>query len=110
MNIVQLIIPLGAFAMIFGIVYIAITTHHRQKMAMIEAGMNPKDEDEGAGGKNLKNALLFILVPIGILVGRMMNEPFGLEKEESAIIFAFIFGGIAFGLNYLIQQRKLNNQ
>ena len=40
MNLTALLIPIALFAMVFGIVYIVITASHRQKIAMIEAGMS----------------------------------------------------------------------
>ncbi len=43
---VEIIIPLAAFAMIFGIVYLGVTSHHRKEIAMIEAGMNPNKKKE----------------------------------------------------------------
>ena len=106
---VDLIIPLGFFAMAFGIVYVSVKAHHNSKMAMIEAGLDPRDADERGEKdpmKTLKNAILFIMVPIGILVGRAAAPNFNLEPTHGAIVFAFLFGGIGFGIFYFIQQRK----
>lgn len=105
----DLIIPLGFFAMAFGIVYVSVNAHHRSKMAMIDAGMDPRDEDERKERdpmRSLKNAILFIMVPIGILVGRVAGPTFNLEATTGAIVFAFLFGGIGYGIFYLIQIRK----
>lgn len=109
MNIVAVLIPLGAFAMVFGIVYISVVTAHKSKMAMLEAGLDPRDADEREGRnpqKTLRNAILFIMVPIGILVGRAAASMFALEPQEGALIFAFLFGGLGFGIQYLIERRN----
>jgi len=37
----DIIIPITFFAMIFGIVYVVVTARHRQRMALIEKGMDP---------------------------------------------------------------------
>ena len=42
----EIIIPLAAFAMVFGIVYLAITSTNRKELAMIEAGMNPNKSEK----------------------------------------------------------------
>ena len=107
-----ILIPLGFFAMAFGIVYVAVSAHHKSKMAMIEAGMNPNEEDrkkERDPMNSLKNAILFIMVPIGILIGRVAGPTFNLEPVHGAIVFAFLFGGIGYGIFYLIQQRREGN-
>ena len=52
---IPILVPLGAFAMIFGIFYLK----SRENLAMIEKGMNPK-LDRPAPYKNLKWGLLLI--------------------------------------------------
>lgn len=109
---VDLIIPLGFFAMAFGIVYVSVKSHHQSKMAMIDAGIDPRDADERGERdpmKTLKNAILFIMVPIGILIGRVAGPSFNLSATTGAVVFAFLFGGIGFGIFYYIQMRKQGN-
>ncbi|MEO9532715.1 MAG: DUF6249 domain-containing protein [Crocinitomicaceae bacterium] len=109
MDIAHLLIPISLFAMIFGIVYFAITTSHREKIAMIEAGMNPKEEKEKSHNK-LRGALLFVFVPLGILVGRVMFKQLGMEAEICQLIFAFLFGGLGLSLTYILEQTVLKNK
>ena len=111
-SITDLIIPLGFFAMAFGIVYVSVRAHHNSKMAMIEAGIDPRDADERSERdpmSTLKRAILFIMVPIGILVGRWAAPTFDLAPVHGSIVFAFLFGGLGFGIFYLIQLRKEGN-
>lgn len=108
-GVIDMIIPLGFFAMAFGIVYVSVNAHHRSKMAMIEAGMDPRDADERKERDpqtSLKRAILFIMVPIGILIGRVAAPSFNLEVVHGAIVFAFLFGGIGYGIFYLLQKRQ----
>jgi hypothetical protein len=61
----------GAFAMVFGIVYLKT----RQNLAMIEKGMNPKEfANRPAPYKNLKWALLFIGAGIGLFLAYMLDN------------------------------------
>lgn len=101
---VEIIVPLGAFAMVFGIVYLAITSNHRQKIAMIEAGMNPKEEKESKHSK-IRTAFLFLLVPTGIFVGNLLADLYPImEGKSMGLIFAFLFGGIALVSAYFVER------
>lgn len=94
MNLTALLIPLGLFAMVFGIVYVVITASHRQKIAMIEAGMNPnekKDDDNSPWS----SGYLFVFVPLGIIVGNVLAYYTDvLEAGEFGLLGAFLFGGV----------------
>lgn len=101
---VEIIVPLGAFAMVFGIVYLAITSSHRQKIAMIEAGMNPQENKESKHSK-IRTAFLFLLVPTGIFVGNFIAEYFPIMRDKAmGLIFAFLFGGIALVAAYFVER------
>ena len=111
MDIAHLLIPISLFAMIFGIVYFAIITNHRQKIAMIEAGMNPAEENRKEKSHNkLRGALLFVFVPLGILIGRILYPSLKMEAEVCQLIFAFLFGGLALSLTYILEQTVLKNK
>ena len=71
----EVLIPIvmfaGAFAMIFGIVYLRT----RQNLAMIEKGMNPKEfADRPAPYKNLKWALLLIGAGVGLFLAYLLDN------------------------------------
>jgi Na+/proline symporter len=68
---IPIVVVSGAFAMIFGIVYLKT----RQNLAMIEKGMNPKEfANRPAPYKNLKWALLFIGAGIGLFLAYMLDN------------------------------------
>ena len=103
---VEIIIPLSAFALTFGIVYISVTAWHRQKMAMIEAGMNP-NEGKVKDHSKIRTGLLILLVPLGIFVGHLIGQSFPVMRNQSlGLIFAFIFGGIALVASYFIERHQ----
>jgi hypothetical protein len=71
----EVLIPIvmfaGAFAMIFGIVYLRT----RQNLAMIEKGMNPKEfADRPAPYKNLKWAMLLIGAGVGLFLAYLLDN------------------------------------
>lgn len=68
---VAVLIPLGFFLMIFGIIYM----HKRENLAMIEKGMNPKENrDRPAPYKNLKWGLLLIGAGAGLFLAYLMDN------------------------------------
>lgn len=94
MNLTALLIPIALFAMIFGIVYVVITSHHRQKMAMIEAGMNPNDKKDDDNSP-WSSGYLFVFVPLGIILGNVLAHYTNfLDAGQFGLLGAFLFGGV----------------
>ena len=110
----------GGFAMIFGIVYLKT----RQNLAMIEKGMNPKENlNRPAPYRNLKWALLLIGAGVGLFLAYMLDtyflqhivstEVFGgntyhhREDDNPAIYFSLIAIGGGLGLfgSYRIEKK-----
>ncbi|MFT5820069.1 MAG: putative tellurium resistance membrane protein TerC [Crocinitomix sp.] len=102
----HLLIPIAGCAMIFGIVYVIITAHNRESMAMIEAGMNPRAPKTNRHSR-LRIALLLFMVPIGILIGNLIHKMFGMDAEPAAVVFAFLFGGLALTTTYFIEDARM---
>src|SRR5882724_11500308 len=94
-----IIISLGFFAMIFGIVYL----YKRERMAMIERGMDPRRyKPQSAPFQTLKWGLLLIGAGLGLFLAFLLdNTAFSKMRGEFndnpnvAIYFALIaiFGG-----------------
>ena len=102
---IPILVPLGAFAMIFGIFYLRT----RENMAMIEKGMNPKQyANRPAPYRSLKNGLLFLGAGIGLFIAYMMDHKMGGDNNE-AIYFALIAigGGLGLIASYAIEKKEL---
>ena len=107
---------LGAFAMIFGIRYFS----NKEKMAMIERGIDPGIKK--ATPKpflSLKFGLLLVGLGIGLLIALFtVRGVFGPEmtnsEEGQAVAVYFgcigIFGGFGLILSYVIEKKWLDNQ
>lgn len=101
----ELLIPFAGIAMVFGIVYLGVTSDSRKHQAMIEAGMNPNDKPVSKR-RNLRNALLLIFVPSGLFIGNYISgDGIGQFRNSTGIITAFLFGGIALLLFHYINKR-----
>ena len=117
---VAVMIPLGFFLMVFGIVYM----YKKENLAMIEKGINPKDQAyRPAPFKNLKWALLLVGAGAGLFLAYMLDmyaiphnyvtDTFGNRiirhrtDENPAIYFALIAIGGGLGLfgSYKIERK-----
>lgn len=108
---IPILIPLGCFAMIFGIVYLA----KRERMAMIERGMDPRRyKPQSAPFQNLKWGLLLIGAGLGLFLAYILdNTAFSRMGQmndggNTAIYFSLIalFGGVGLLVSYLIEKRE----
>ena len=112
----EVLIPIvmfaGAFAMIFGIVYLRT----RQNLAMIEKGMNPKEfADRPAPYKNLKWAMLLIGAGIGLFLAYLLDNYVLLvpstdhynDERNVPIYFSLIAigGGLGLFASYKIEKK-----
>ncbi len=105
-ELVPIALFLGAFAMVFGIRYLS----NKEKMAMIERGMDPGLSKSIVAPKpflSLKFGLLLVGLGIGLLVALFVAKLNNLTEEESvAVYFGFlgIFGGIGLIVSYVIEK------
>ncbi len=104
---IPIVVSIGLFALIFGIVYL----RNREKMAMIERGMNP-----GIGFKPVNRnfvltwGCLLIGAGLGLFLAYILDNTLYFAKENNdnpAIYFSMIaiFGGGGLFISYLIEKK-----
>lgn len=99
-----ILIPLGAFAMVFGIVYLRT----RENMAMLEKGMNPKRyANLPAPFRSLKTGLLFLGAGVGLLLAYIISHNMS-GRDHEAIYFSLIAIGGGLGLigSYAMEKKE----
>jgi hypothetical protein len=100
----EVMIPISLFAMVFGIVYLAI--RRKERMALIEKGLSADVlEAHKRAPSTLKWGMVFLGVGIGILLGRILAEYTMLGEEESFFSMVFLFGGLALLIYYFIEKK-----
>jgi hypothetical protein len=109
---VPIMICLGFFAMVFGIVYM----NKRENLAMIEKGMNPKEsKPRPAPYKNLKWGLLLVGAGAGLLFAYFLDH-FALnpnrDEIDGSVTFVYfamiaIGGGLGLISSYRIEKKEL---
>jgi len=108
---VEIIIPIVAmlttFGSIFGILYVAITTRNKERLALIEKGMDAKIfETKPKRVIVLKWALLFIGCGLGVFFGALLSN-IGFQPVEAAYFgMILIFGGIGLLTAHLLEKKE----
>lgn len=100
------LIPFAFFALVFGSLYIHLTTRNKERLAMIEKGVNPeiftqKSEQKSEYG-NFKFGLFMIGVALGIIAGYFLSEA-GMDGTAAYFSMIFLFGGIGLIVSFLLQ-------
>jgi len=106
-----ILVPLGLFAMIFGIVYLGVTSRNRERMALIERGADPtlfETKKKATTGGVMKVGLFLFGIGFGIVVAYFLTSG-GMEEGAAYPAMIFIFGGLALIASYL-WQRKLEKE
>lgn len=104
---IPILVPIAMFAMIFGIFYL----RNREKMAMIERGMDPRIDKGKSINRNyvLTWGLLLIGSGIGLFLAYVLDHTVFITQNDDnqAIYFALIaiFGGAGLFLAYLIEKK-----
>lgn len=109
---IPILVPISMFAMIFGVVYL----HKRERMAMIERGMDPRNYKPRSQTYNtLKCGLLLIGAGLGLFLAYILDHTclaFANTNSDQnpAIYFALvaIFGGLGLFISYLIEKKDEN--
>jgi hypothetical protein len=103
-----IVISLGFFMMIFAIIYL----YKRERMAMIERGMDPRAyKPQSAPYQNLKWGLLLIGSGIGLFLAFVLSHGVFREMDDD-IFFLYlsliaIFGGAGLFLSYRIEKKEV---
>jgi hypothetical protein len=106
---VGILVPLGAFAMIFGIFYIVITSRNRERMALIERGADPtlfEARKKASTCGSMKIGLFLFGIGLGIVVAYLFSSGGGMEEGAAYPAMIFVFGGLALIVSHLWQRKQ----
>lgn len=103
-----ILVPVGFFAMIFGIVYIVVTSRNRERMALIERGADPalfESRKKSSTGGVMKVGMFFFGIGLGVVVAYFLVS-IGMDEDAAYPAMIFIFGGLALIISYLWQLKQ----
>ena len=104
-----LLVPLGLFAMIYGIVYLSV--RRKERMALIESGQDAKIFNmESNVHPSLKFGLLLIGLALGALIGNILEETTALDEGVAYFSMILLFGGIGLLIYYWVGKKKTKEE
>jgi len=102
-----------ATAMVFGIRYMS----NKEKMAMIERGIDPgiakARQSAPTPFLSLKFGLLMVGLGLGLLTALFIVMQTNIEDEKAVALFfglIFIFGGLGLIISYVVEKKWLDQQ
>ena len=102
----EILIPIGLFASVFGIMYVFLTTRNKERLALIEKGadasiLNMKKNTMNA----LKLGMFLTGLALGLLLGNVLATTTMLKEEIAYFSMTLLCGGISLIVFYLIEKR-----
>ena len=108
----EMIIPIAMFLMIFGIVYVFLTTRNKERLALIEkgadAGVFTKGKSTtGAGGRLiiLNLACLLMGIGIGVFVALILERYTSLDPDGIYPACIFTMAGLGLFIGFTLSKR-----
>lgn len=107
----EILIPIAFFASIFGIVYVVISARNKERLAMIEKGVDAGIFAKGNESQTRKYSalmfgILFIGVSLGLITGVFMRTWNILPDPINYFAMILLFGGTSLLVYYSIVNRK----
>ncbi len=105
----EVFVPISFFLGVFGVVYVFVTTRNRERMAMIEKGVDPEIFAERRSRFSIKLGLLAIGVALGVLTGQLIAHLSSMEIEPATFSMIFLFGGGGLVLEHFLARKEKGN-
>jgi uncharacterized membrane protein YcjF (UPF0283 family) len=103
------------FGTLFGIVYVAVSSRTRVRLALIEKGADASIFTSGPANKSnifsiilVNLALLLFSIGIGIFVGAILHQSFNIEEAVAYVGTIFTVAGIGLFVGYRISSKIVN--
>jgi len=102
------IVSIGSFAAMFGVIYVYLMTRHRERMSMLEKGIqiSPFNSIRYSNFLTLKYGMLLVGIAVGILMGHVATYQWGVARSTAFLAMVFLFGGLSLVLNYMINRKN----
>jgi predicted MFS family arabinose efflux permease len=102
---VEILVPLGVFAMIVAIVFLVV--RKKERLSLIQHGADASSlKMDKESNSSLKFGLLLIGIAVGILLGNLISESSSMQEEVAYFSMTFICGGISLLIYYMITKKQ----
>ena len=107
------LVPIALFASIFGIIYVFLTTRHKERKALIEKGADANlfySEKKGFNWSwskfTLKIGIFFMGLTFGLFLAALLSNLKFINDAALYFSSIFFFGGLSLLLYYIFMDRK----
>ena len=105
----EILVPLAFFATVFGLVYVIISARNKERMALIDKGLDAsllhaKTTTHGRYDA-LKFGILLIGFAVGLFLGNVLESYTQIQEEVAYFSMIMLFGGIALILYYSLMRK-----
>jgi len=102
---VEILIPLGFFAMVVAIVYLLV--RKKERLTLIQHGADASTlKLDKKSNDTLKFGLLLIGIAVGILFGNLLAETTAMMEEVAYFSMTFLCGGISLLIYYVVDKAQ----
>lgn len=107
----KVIIPVSLFAMIFGIVYLYLSTRNRERLALIEKGVDASLFKSAPSNIPvwklllLNLSLLLMGIGIGLLIISILQAYSSLNSDAANVAIIFIMAGMSLYLGFTLSKK-----
>lgn len=109
----EILVPIAIFGAIFGIIYVIVSARNRERMAMIEKGIDPKEfmtKKISSPYTIIKWALLLVGLGLGLFFGSILEAYTDIPEEPGYFAGALLFGGLGLVLAFFITRKGENKE
>jgi ABC-type Fe3+-siderophore transport system permease subunit len=105
--VVGILVPIGFFVMLFGILYVYFTTRNRERLAMIDKGADASLFQNPDRVSNIfKWGMFMVGIAIGIIFGAVLASSNIMDEGVSYPSMIFLFGGLSLIVVHLIEKKR----
>ena len=105
--VVGILVPIGFFVMLFGVLYVYFTTRNRERLAMIDKGADASLFQNPDRVSNIfKWGMFMVGIAVGIIFASILASADVLAEEVSYPAMIFLFGGLSLILVHLIELKR----
>lgn len=105
----DILIVLIIFSALFGTIYVIITARNRERMAMIEKEVSPKDFHQRVKSNSyaiLNWGMLLGGLGFGLFIANLLETYTAVEEVPAYFAGSLFFGGIGLLIAFLIQRKS----
>ncbi len=110
----EIAVPIIFFLSMAGILITQLYTRHKERMSIIEKGLNPQDAKalyerasrQGSPLTSLKWGIVFVGIGAAVLLGIWLHETYGVADGAMAGLIA-LMGGVGLIVFYAVARKKV---